>query len=565
MKADISHLTSLFTWWWAPSFGSQLLLNFLYSSHFLTPPSSPRLRNNHLQLSRTFLILLTLLYQLYTSIATASSNYYQLLGLPLDIDAEGVKRSFRSLARRYHPDKVGESGASFFIILRSAHDALSDPVKRFAYDRFGPTIADWKDCDSSRDYMRRGLMGLVAFYTINPAMYALFGWLNSRADGISFWRLATLFSLLSFELSLLVSPVPPLWLSIILPNTTIYDLRNLLHGLFVNFFFASLQLSAALDVLEYGEAGAPARDKASKALLAERQLEVVKVKAETLSRVADVVNKNVLAGLAREVRPFRGKEEKEGAMSEEEERLFERVDAVLLARSLVQQNPQLARLAEVKREEGAQPLSEEEEGVKKEEGEQGSASEEPKVRHVKQEDVAQSIRSEEPHEGRVKQEEVNHLTSDDSQAQSILSDAPQAFTVKEEAVEPSIADHAAWNADEPTAAVVAESHDNKQEVVQEKTAVETEPDETLADETLAKVAAPSESASSQTSLAESIANDQWVHLDGTSAQSQSHSKGDEKGIVKDDAPVRLAQTADGPPPSNVEPNAMQQEVMDSQA
>ncbi len=188
MKADLLQFGSLVTWWWLPSLGSQLLLNACYSLQILSPPppSAVRTRNNHLQLARTVVIVGTLFYQLYQAAATAQPNHYQLLGLPLDVDAEGVKRSFRALARRYHPDKVGEQGEAFFIVLRRAHDALSDPVKRFAYDRFGPSIAEWKDCESTRDFMRRGLTSLVAFYTINPAMYALFGYISSsgtRSDG----------------------------------------------------------------------------------------------------------------------------------------------------------------------------------------------------------------------------------------------------------------------------------------------------------------------------------------------------------------------------------------------
>ncbi|SPO32474.1 uncharacterized protein UTRI_04218 [Ustilago trichophora] len=354
MKADILQFTSLLTWWWLPALGSQLLLNFCYSFQILSPPppSAPRLRNKHLQLARTAVILGTLFYQLYISITTASPNYYQLLALSLDVDSEGVKRSFRALARKYHPDKVGPLGEEFFILLRRSHDVLSDPAKRFAYDRFGPSIAEWKDCESPRDFMRRGLMGLVAFYTINPAMYALFGYINgSKSNGISFWRLAGLFALLAAELSTIVSPDYPTWLAVLMPNTTIHDVRELSHSLFVNFFFASMQLCAALDVLEYGEEGAPARDEKSKAARAERQMEVVRAKTQVLDATAEMVKLGMVQGFARELRGFRGG--KKGKMGEMEERIFEQIDNILLCRSLVQQHPQLAALEGKRREEEA--------------------------------------------------------------------------------------------------------------------------------------------------------------------------------------------------------------------
>ena len=353
MKADLLQFTSLLTWWWLPSFGSQLLLNACYSLSIVTPPtpSAHRLRNNHLQLARTAVIVGTLLYQLYNAAATATPNYYQLLGLPLDVDAEGVKRSFRALARRYHPDKVGEQGEAFFILLRRAHDALSDPTKRFAYDRFGASIAEWKDCDSTRDFMRRGLLGLVAFYTVNPAMYALFGFINGgRSDGLSFWRLACLFTLLAGELSLLVAPEYPTWMAL-LPNTTIHDVRQLAHALFVNFFFASLQLSNALDVLEYGEQGPPARDAKSKALRAQIQLEALSERVQAVAQTAEMAKVGMVHSFARELRPFRrgvgGKESEGGKGGDEREKVWDRIDTVLLSRSLVQQHPQLLALAEV--------------------------------------------------------------------------------------------------------------------------------------------------------------------------------------------------------------------------
>ncbi|EST09442.1 DnaJ [Kalmanozyma brasiliensis GHG001] len=380
MKADLLQFGSLLTWWWLPSLGSQLLLNGCYSVQILTPPSTPRTRNNHVQLARTAVIIGTLFYQLFQCASTAQPNYYQLLGLPLDVDSEGIRRSFRALARRYHPDKVGESGEAFFIHLRRAHDTLSEPVKRFAYDRFGPTISEWKDCESARDYMRRGLMSLVAFYTINPAMYALFGYFSSsgtRSDGISFWRLVCLFSLLAFEVCLLISPEYPTWMTILLPNTTVFDVRQLSHSLFVNFFFASLQLSAALDVLEYGDEGAPARDEKTKKILAERQMAAIRVKAQSLDQAAQMVRVEMMRAFAREVGPLRGKmsEDKKGKeereMSKEEERLFERIDAVLLSKSLVQHNPQLLVLAEKPMNETANDM------VKKEEQEQDSMAAPP--------------------------------------------------------------------------------------------------------------------------------------------------------------------------------------------
>ncbi len=137
-------------------------------------------------------------------------------------------------------------------------------------------------------------------------------------------------------------------MTVLLPKSTIFDVRQLSHSLFVNFFFASLQLSAALDVLEYGEEGAPARDKRSKAMLAERQMATIRMKAQSLDQAAQVIRVEMTRSFARELRPFRGEfaDKKERRMSVDEEKLFEQIDAVLLGKSLVQANGQLAVLAE---------------------------------------------------------------------------------------------------------------------------------------------------------------------------------------------------------------------------
>lgn len=353
MKYDVLQFTSLLTWWWLPSLGSRALLSFCYSASILTKPPAEayRRRNKHLQLSRSLVIVATLVYQLLSSISAQPPNYYQLLALPLDVDAEGVKRSFRALARRYHPDKVGSQGEEFFIVLRRAHDALSDPVKRFAYDRFGSQITDWKECETPRDFMRKGLTGLVAFYTINPAMYAIFGYLNSRSDGVSFWRIASLFSLLSLELTVLISPDYPTWLAIFMPNTTIHDFLTLAHSLFLNFFFASLHLSAALDVLEYGEESGPARDAKAKTQTIQRNMDIVRLKSQSIDKAAEVITQSFMQSLAAEMRPFRHSQspQEEGRMqrskSPEEERIFDHIHDVLLTRGVLHRQPRLAQLA----------------------------------------------------------------------------------------------------------------------------------------------------------------------------------------------------------------------------
>ncbi len=66
-------------------------------------------------------------------------DYYEILEVPKNADAAEIKKSYRKLAVKYHPDKnPGDNTAEDkFKELGQAYEALSDPDKRAAYDRYG--------------------------------------------------------------------------------------------------------------------------------------------------------------------------------------------------------------------------------------------------------------------------------------------------------------------------------------------------------------------------------------------------------------------------------------------
>jgi curved DNA-binding protein len=70
--------------------------------------------------------------------ATATRDFYDVLGLDRGASADEIRRAYRNLARRYHPDVNKDPDAEErFKEVSEAYDVLSDAEKRERYDRFG--------------------------------------------------------------------------------------------------------------------------------------------------------------------------------------------------------------------------------------------------------------------------------------------------------------------------------------------------------------------------------------------------------------------------------------------
>ena len=76
----------------------------------------------------------------------AKRDYYEVLGIKRETDKAGIKKAYRKLARRFHPDvnrDDPDAAAEKFKEVSEAYEVLIDPEKRQRYDRFGHEGVDF--------------------------------------------------------------------------------------------------------------------------------------------------------------------------------------------------------------------------------------------------------------------------------------------------------------------------------------------------------------------------------------------------------------------------------------
>jgi len=84
-------------------------------------------------------------------------DYYQVMGVPRDASQEDIKRAYRKLARKYHPDVSKEPGAEEkFKEVAEAYEVLKDPEKRKAYDELGSRWQPGEDFRPPPDWGEQG-------------------------------------------------------------------------------------------------------------------------------------------------------------------------------------------------------------------------------------------------------------------------------------------------------------------------------------------------------------------------------------------------------------------------
>ena len=69
----------------------------------------------------------------------AKKDYYEVLGVPKNASEQDIKKAYRSMAKKYHPDrnKDNPEAEAKFKEVQEANEVLGDPQKRAAYDQYG--------------------------------------------------------------------------------------------------------------------------------------------------------------------------------------------------------------------------------------------------------------------------------------------------------------------------------------------------------------------------------------------------------------------------------------------
>ncbi len=107
----------------------------------------------------------------------AKEDFYKILGVKRDAKPEEIKKAYRRLARKYHPDvNPGDKGAEDrFKQMSEAFDVLSDPKKRTVYDRFGQYSENLADAAAR---------GAFSTYTTGaPFDFSGFDWGSATPSG----------------------------------------------------------------------------------------------------------------------------------------------------------------------------------------------------------------------------------------------------------------------------------------------------------------------------------------------------------------------------------------------
>ena len=114
----------------------------------------------------------------------AKRDYYEVLGVSRDASTDEIKKAYRKLARKYHPDvnQNDKNAEEKFKELKDAFDVLSDSSRREQYDRFGHTDERF-DAGGTGGFGQGGFSGFGGIDDIFDTFFGGGGMRSSRPTG----------------------------------------------------------------------------------------------------------------------------------------------------------------------------------------------------------------------------------------------------------------------------------------------------------------------------------------------------------------------------------------------
>lgn len=113
-------------------------------------------------------------------------TYYEILGVSENADASTIKKAYRSLAKKYHPDVYkGEDRETKFQEITQAYEVLSDAEKKAAYDRQGHDAYKQSSAYGSQGFGGNPGNGQYRQYTWNSSDFNDFGNFGSFKTGVN--------------------------------------------------------------------------------------------------------------------------------------------------------------------------------------------------------------------------------------------------------------------------------------------------------------------------------------------------------------------------------------------
>lgn len=233
---------------------------------------------------------------------------------------------------QYHPDKLNPAPAhrpaveAYYASLLAARDTLLDPVKRFAYDRFGPA-ADLSRCATIGECATAGLRAAAPTYLVLIGALVGFGLLGKLNWG-SYWRWVALAGLAMLELRFAARtdvPALPAWATQVVPLLITrpylpFQTMKFAHRAVIAVFVALSRVGPVLEAL--ADPAQAARGSGSE----EQQLAALTQRLEQLTGAA---NAEVARQLALEAVPFSGFDAQPAQREQAREKGFARLQTGL--------------------------------------------------------------------------------------------------------------------------------------------------------------------------------------------------------------------------------------------